>query len=292
MGKTMEQKKILWIIIASGVFLLVVIFAARILNSPKAMQAPAVAAITTIETPRVAPVSTPQDNNVANAPLDLNGQPGQPLDPNQQMQPPQQPGPNPGQAPRDFSHVDNMTVIAGTTNVYDMNQGTTIDLNATRNQPSPNVTPTSEGGANAIAAATDYVAPKTQSVASQEKTTAEPVKKVANTIASSKPAPKVASKPAPAKVAKPAPVETKKYWVQTASFTNKQGADVARTTLNDNKIPAEIFTYKDNKDKLFYRVRVGPYTTKSEAEYWKTRICKIDTFKDSSSYITESHSVN
>jgi len=49
-----------------------------------------------------------------------------------------------------------------------------------------------------------------------------------------------------------------------------------------------VFTYKDSKGNLFYRVRVGPYTTKSEAEYWKNRIEAIDLFAKSGSYITNS----
>ena len=46
-------------------------------------------------------------------------------------------------------------------------------------------------------------------------------------------------------------------------------------------------TYAYNKEKLFYRVRVGPYTTKSEAEYWKNKILQIEQFKDSKAYITD-----
>lgn len=57
-------------------------------------------------------------------------------------------------------------------------------------------------------------------------------------------------------------------------------------TLDENRIPSEVFTYKDSKNTLYYRVRVGPYTTKSEAEYWKNRICQIADFKNSQSYIT------
>ena len=90
--------------------------------------------------------------------------------------------------------------------------------------------------------------------------------------------------------ASPAPkAEPKKtqYWVQVAAYSNKKGAEGARTILDDNKIPSDIFTYRDNKDKLYYRVRVGPYTTKSEAEYWRTRIIKISEIDNANdSYVT------
>ncbi len=90
--------------------------------------------------------------------------------------------------------------------------------------------------------------------------------------------------------AAPAPkAEPKKtqYWVQVAAYSNKKGAEGARTILDENKIPSDIFTYRDNKDKLYYRVRVGPYTTKSEAEYWRTKIIKISEIDNANdSYIT------
>ena len=58
--------------------------------------------------------------------------------------------------------------------------------------------------------------------------------------------------------------------------------------LAENKIPAEVFTYTDAKKQVFYRVRVGPYTTKTEASFWKEKILKIDQFKDSKAYVTDS----
>lgn len=76
------------------------------------------------------------------------------------------------------------------------------------------------------------------------------------------------------------------FWVQVAAYSNKKGAESARSVLDANKIPADIFTYQDAKGKLFYRVRVGPYTTKSEGEYWRSRIIKIDEFSKAESYVT------
>ena len=80
------------------------------------------------------------------------------------------------------------------------------------------------------------------------------------------------------------------YWVQAASFANKNGADAARSVLDENKISADVFTYKDGKGKVFYRVRIGPYVTKSEAEYWRTRVGQINDFKSGESYITQTSS--
>lgn len=81
------------------------------------------------------------------------------------------------------------------------------------------------------------------------------------------------------------PKETK-YWVQVTALTSRKSADQAREKLGENEINADVFTYTDSKNRLFYRVRVGPYTTKSEAEYWRNKISKIDTFQNTSSYVT------
>ena len=78
-----------------------------------------------------------------------------------------------------------------------------------------------------------------------------------------------------------------KYWVQLGSYTVKNNADEVRSALDEEKIPSEIFTHEDGS-KLYYRVRVGPYSTKSEAEYWQKRILTIPQFKTAKPYITNS----
>nr|WP_290121767.1 hypothetical protein [Treponema socranskii] len=37
-------------------------------------------------------------------------------------------------------------------------------------------------------------------------------------------------------------------------------------------------------------MRIGPYVTKSEAEYWRTRVGQINDFKSGESYITQTSS--
>jgi cell division protein FtsN len=102
-------------------------------------------------------------------------------------------------------------------------------------------------------------------------------------------APKSVTKSTSKKVEKESVPQEKaitRYWVQVAAYSNKKGAENARSILDENKIPSDIFTYTDTKNNLFYRVRIGPYTTKSEAEYWKARIEEIDFFKTSQCYVT------
>ncbi len=277
----MEQKKTLWIIAASGVFLLVVLGAALLLNSSPA-NVPTTAAITTIdrtpvvaatETPNISPIQTPSSENV----LDSNTLAFQKIENgiSDEMNSSETGANAESVAQNNAVQLDsaNLTINTNTTN---------IELK-TAAAPSSNITATSRAGEQALAKASgsnknsNYVASaQTEKSAT---TTAKPNSQGAANSSSAKP---VQKKTASAS----APLATK-YWVQAASFTNKRSADNARTELDENKIPAEVFTYKDKKDTLFYRVRVGPYTTKSEAEYWKGRIGSLDFFKGTQSYVTE-----
>ncbi|MCQ2586475.1 MAG: SPOR domain-containing protein [Treponema sp.] len=80
---------------------------------------------------------------------------------------------------------------------------------------------------------------------------------------------------------------TTRYWVQVASYSTKKAAESARDILQNNKINADIFTYQDSTGTIYFRVRVGPYTTKSEAEYWMNKIIEIKDFAKSGAYVTK-----
>ena len=281
-GKIMEQKKTLWIIAAVGVFLLVVLGVPAILHYPSRNTVPAYASISPVEkkTPQSGWTKPSAD---ITAPVDL---------------------------PQDVAatKVNELVVLADNATVYSQNtevpanNATTIDLNALKNelvtdsqlqaQPQPqniNITVNiPETKANEVKvepkAETKYVA-KAEPVENNVKVVQKAETKAAKTTKT------VAQANANTqKTATPAPkAEPKKtqYWVQVAAYSNKKGAEGARSILDENKIPSDIFTYRDNKDKLYYRVRVGPYTTKSEAEYWRTRIIKINDIDNAGdSYIT------
>jgi DedD protein len=92
----------------------------------------------------------------------------------------------------------------------------------------------------------------------------------------------VAVKPAPTPqaAAKPAANSTKtynNYWVQTGAFSTKIRAEGAKESLASRGITSII----DNRDidgKTWYRVRVGPYTSETEANYWLALVKSIDGF--------------
>ncbi len=78
-----------------------------------------------------------------------------------------------------------------------------------------------------------------------------------------------------------------RFWVQAASYSSKKKADEARALLDENKIQCEVFTY-DASGTLYYRVRVGPYLNKDEAEYWKKQVDSIELFANAGTYIVNS----
>ena len=96
--------------------------------------------------------------------------------------------------------------------------------------------------------------------------------------APAKPAPKEAAKPA----AKPATDQKtyNNYWVQTGAFSTKIRAEGAKDSLASKGI-ASIIDNRDIDGKTWYRVRVGPYMSETEANYWLALVKSIDGFADS-----------
>lgn len=267
----MEQKKILWIIASVGVFLLVVMGAALIINRPAQAVEPALASLQSPnDTWIMSPVaSVPVQAGAAEKTTDFQTQ-GQLTGGTAQTLPAdgvqaQEGAAAQGQLAAEPS-VDTVTVYSGTTNVYGSSGTTTIDLNSLKEAvQQASVTATNQAGAAAVASA------------AKPEAAAQPSKPVATKSA-----------PAKAQAAKSNNKLVDQYWVQVASVTNKNNAENARAALAANKIDSEIFTHKADDGKLYYRLRVGPYTTKTEAEYWKGRIVLIEEFADTASYITNS----
>ena len=309
---TMEQKKTLWIVAATGIFLLVVFGAALIINSKPLTRSEAQVANAPYN-PETGWVSPRQGATpVPNSGLAFNTEtPAASQEGNSSLSP--SPFTNTtaeSDGTKEISsplHTDKVTVISDNATVYST-ETTTIDLNSLKASSNSGIVAKNEMTANQIDAnkADEQAQPKNEyaSSARQENYyTPAPTAKAPVTVAKT-PAPK-ASASAPkatktatakanttpskattaAKVATSAKKTPDTYWVQAAAYTSKRNADEARTTLESNKIPSEVFTFTDSNGKTFYRVRVGPYVTKSEAEYWQTRIGMIDKFASAKSVI-------
>ncbi|MDR0312365.1 MAG: SPOR domain-containing protein [Treponema sp.] len=70
------------------------------------------------------------------------------------------------------------------------------------------------------------------------------------------------------------------YWVQTGSFSTLARAEGVKDTLFSKGITS-IIENRTIDGTLYYRVRVGPYTTKTEADYWLALIKSINGFEQS-----------
>ena len=78
------------------------------------------------------------------------------------------------------------------------------------------------------------------------------------------------------------------FWVQTGAFSTKIRAEGVKETLESKGITS-IIENREINGKTWYRVRVGPYTSENEANYWLTLVKSIDGFADSQ--IRQSQSV-
>jgi DedD protein len=106
----------------------------------------------------------------------------------------------------------------------------------------------------------------------------KPAAKPAAAPSRTAPAP-AAARTTPAPAARPAPQQQSRvydaYWVQTASFSTRNQADKAREILASKGLTA-IIENGDVKGETWYRVRVGPYTSQNEADYWLSLIKSIN----------------
>jgi len=117
------------------------------------------------------------------------------------------------------------------------------------------------------------------STTTQTAPAAKPAAATAKPAASaSKPA---ASTAGPAAAARPAPAKaTNDYWVQTGAFTAKIRAEDAKETLASKGI-VSIIENRQLDGKTWYRVRLGPYTSEKEANYWLALVKSIEGFNES-----------
>lgn len=296
----MEQKRTIWIVLAAGIFLMVVIGAAVILYAPEARKdttalvqkengtvwmSPEVAQHkkdelmenSSVVAAPVEDVKTVEDTSVVSSIA------------------------TPAEG---TTQIENMTVIAtGNTNVYSIGADgpATIDLNNVREVADEPAVKAQNRAAEAAIRETNTVRRNVEvndvlvenSYKDVSKATASSnVRKTERSSSANVSAPVKKAVPAAKKTEAKAPAKVERipdrFWVQAASYNAKKNADEARTVLEQKKIQCEVFTFTDAKGTLYYRVRVGPYTTKKEAEYWKKKIDEIPLFSKNGSFVTNS----
>ncbi len=297
----MEQKRTIWITLAAGFFLLVVIGAAVILYKGSAVKTnPAVIVdssdIWVTQTPLPSNITVEEDSSVSGYATEI---PEEETDIEEEDKDADngiaaEVEPAKTESASGTSVTDNLTVVAmGNTSIYSTGT-TTIDLTAST--PS-SVTPQNKKAETAMAQVQSEKAktqPKTQPAADTKASSTKESKPVTTQkTTTAKTSATTAAKPAASSTTVTPKTNTAqktpdRYWVQAASYTNKINADEARSVLEAQKIQCEVFTHTDEKGTIYYRVRVGPYTTKSEAEYWKQKIDAISLFAKNGTYVTNS----
>ena len=92
----------------------------------------------------------------------------------------------------------------------------------------------------------------------------------------------------PARPAAPAEqrVRVTEYWIQVISSPSRDRVEQARVRLQEQNLGSRI-TSIDHNNTTFFRLRVGPYANKAEAEKFLEWVKAVDGFEES--YISEEY---
>jgi len=230
-----ENKKLIWIISAIVFFLVVFAFASFVLFAPKKGGAQAPATIGNTAAPKA---QDPQDFLSAPPPVPALEQP---------------------------RNKDGSIVI-----VY----GDKPKIPAATTEPPASANP-ADGATASSQAASSAATPSTE-VPSAPAPSSEAPTGTAKTAPASIAPPMVKTAPAATRTARkilPRPTTAKvgEYWIQAASFTSRGRADELKQGLADKGV-AVLISVKDIAGKSWYRVRIGPYSVKADADGWLARL--------------------
>lgn len=285
----MDKKKLLLVAVSVGIFLIIVIGLSILLFLPRRNASTLNA--------RPVPVFTQSNNAVRPSTVTI---PVEPIPPEPVQSEPSRTEPasaNPVDMLRNPEGIQSLqpppapATMTQENNIYiygDPSQPTTLVEQVTRNNSSdlvieipkpatvavPSSTPTSRIPAK------DPVQEKTSTPRGPQKTAPAPTTTSPGPSGSS---PAAGAKP-PSSPASKAPIPQTRtredYWVQAGSFSTATRAQGAKENLAAKGITA-IIENRDVKGQNFYRVRVGPFTSQNEADYWLSVIKKIQGFEES-----------
>jgi DedD protein len=238
----MEKKKLLLIAISVGVFLVIVIGAAILVFSPRSPSPAAVAA-----TQPIRPVSEKVEEEpsvVLDTPATVNA----------------------------VDLVKNFDDMGLQTPPEDKTQDNVFYIYG--ENPSEVVTVDRSTGGEGNRLIVDVPRPRTVAVPdAPARSTPAPA---------ARPAPRqapAARQTSPARTSAPSRAQDN-YWVQTGSFSSMTRAEAVKDTLSTKGINS-LVENREVQGKTYFRVRVGPYTSKNEADYWLALIKSINGFEGS-----------
>jgi cell division protein FtsN len=94
---------------------------------------------------------------------------------------------------------------------------------------------------------------------------------------------------------KPVPERTVRgveYWIQTGSYKSQTKAEDLAKLLSDKGLSGRVFSYTQRND-TFYRVRIGPYLNRNEADKFLSTVKQIQGLESSYvSSVTSTRAVN
>lgn len=132
------------------------------------------------------------------------------------------------------------------------------------------------GSASAPAVPESGAAPTAPALPSASSATAKPAVPAAKSVAA-KPA-------AAAPAAKPAvTARGPEYWIQTGSYKSQTRAEELSQTLTGKGLAGRVFSFA-KANETFFRVRIGPYTNRQEAEKFLAIVRQIQGLE--ASYIS------
>jgi len=286
----MEKKKLLLVTISVGVFLALTIGAAILFFAPKDASAYSIASgkgVQAIDTGINAPLPSTAATGSA-ARQDSSPQPSS-VDPVDLVRQPKE-VPGLQQAPEGANRQGDGFYISGS------GTGKSTETVITVPKPTTAAVPDAAPAGRAVSATAQPASKPASSVSSANPSTASSASKPAAVAApAATAASKSATVAAPAVAAaqtqaKPASTQTKvynDYWVQTGAFSTVAKAEGVKATLSSKGITS-IIENREVEGKTVFRVRVGPYTSQNEANYWLALIKSINGFEDSQVRQTES----
>jgi len=80
--------------------------------------------------------------------------------------------------------------------------------------------------------------------------------------------------------AAPAQATRNNFWIQAGAFSSKARAETVKESLEAKGI-ASIIENRNINGRTYYRVRIGPYLSANEANYWLALVSSIDGFGSS-----------
>ncbi|MDR1128059.1 MAG: SPOR domain-containing protein [Treponema sp.] len=297
----MEKKKILLVAVSVGIFLVIAIGAAILIFSPRS-GAPSNAVVMGRSNPNTYTPPSPMENIPVypriSDPLTDSQTPAMP---DSAYQFPQSPSNAPGAPSASTAIQENNFYINGETRNQPYYSERTETGNAGRTT-TPRVVVSVPQPAGARAPLLPETQPAAPKPGGESKPAAAPARPAASASASAsaKPAAVAATrqaapaKTASASAARPAAPSRNTYdayWVQAGSFSTRIHADGVKETLASKGITS-IIENRDLDGKTFYRVRIGPYTSQNEADYWLALIQTLDGFESSQVWKSQAQRLN